>query len=54
MPNDENDGHTHSSPANGDNSTPMEMDELVGIVGEPLDAGIAIKSPIKGKDNVTP
>ena len=44
-----NDGHTHSSPANEDNSTPMEMDEVVGLVGEPSDVGIAIKAPIEGK-----
>ena len=50
VPNDGNDGHTHLSPTNEDNSTHMEMDEVVGIVGEPLDASIAIKSPIEGKD----
>ena len=49
VPNDENDGHTHSSPANEDNSTPMEMNEVVGIVGEPLDAGVSIKAPMEGK-----
>ena len=50
VPNDGNNGHTHSSPTNDYNSTPMEMDEVVGIVGEPLDAGVAIKAPIEGKD----
>ena len=49
VPNDGNDGHTHSSPANEDNSTPMEMNEVVGIVGEPLDAGVSIKAPMEGK-----
>ena len=49
MPNDGDDGHTHSSPANKDNSTPMEMDEVVGIVGDPSDAGVAIKAPMEGK-----
>ena len=50
VPNDGNDGHTHSSPTNDNNSTPMEMDEVVGIVGEPSDAGVAIKAPMEGKD----
>ena len=30
VPNDVNDGHTHSSPANEENSTPMKIDEVVG------------------------
>ena len=47
VPNDGNDGHTHSSPTNEDYSTPMEMDEVVGIVGEPSDAGVAIKAPME-------
>ena len=50
VPNDGNDGHTHSSPTNEDKSTPMEMDEVVGIIGEPLDAGVAIKAPMEGND----
>ena len=47
--NDGSDCDTHSSPANEDNSTPMEMDEVVGIVGEPLNACVAIKAPMEGK-----
>ena len=27
----------------------MEMDEVVGIIGEPSDAGVAIKAPMEGK-----
>ena len=50
VPNDGNDGHAHSSPTNEDNSTLMEMDEIVGIIGEPSVAGVAIKAPIEGKD----
>ena len=50
MPNDGNDGHRHSSLANEDNSTPMEMDEFIGIIGEPLDVGVEIKVLIEGKD----
>ena len=50
VPNDGNDGHTHSSPTNDDNSTPMEMDEVIGIVGEPSEAGVAIKALMEGKD----
>ena len=49
MPNDGNNGHTHLSTANEDNSTPTEMDEVVGIVGEPLVASVAIKAPMEGK-----
>ena len=49
VPNDGNDGHTHSSPANEDNSPPMEMDGVVGIIGEVSDASVAIKAPIEGK-----
>ena len=49
VPNDGNNGHTHSSPANEYNSTPMEMDEVVGIISEPSDAGVAIKAPMEGK-----
>ena len=43
VPNDGNDGHTYSSPANEDNSTPMEIDEVVGIVGEPSDGVLQSK-----------
>ena len=50
VPNDGNDGHTHSSLANEDNSIPMKMDEVVGIVGEPSDEGVVIKAPMEGKD----
>ena len=28
----------------------MEMDEIIGIVGEPSNAGVVIKDPIEGKD----
>ena len=49
VPNDGNDGHTHSSPANEDNSPPMEMDEVVGIIGEASDASVTIKAPMEGK-----
>ena len=28
----------------------MEMNEVVRIIGEPSDAGVAIKSPMEGKD----
>ena len=49
VPNDENDGNTHSSLTNEDNSIPMEMDEVVGIISEPSDASVVIKAPMKGK-----
>ena len=49
VPNDGGNGHPHSSLADKDNSTPMEMDEVVGIVGDPSDAGVAIKAPMEGK-----
>ena len=49
IPNDGNYGHKHSSLANEDNSIPMEMDEVVGIVGEPSDVGVAIKALVEGK-----
>ena len=35
VPSDGNDDHTHSSLTNEDNSIPMEMDEVVGIISEP-------------------
>ena len=46
VPNDGDDGHIHASPVNEDNSTPVEIDEVVGIVGEPSNAGVVIKAPV--------
>ena len=48
VPNDGNDGQIHPSPGNEDNSTPTEIDEIVGIVGGPSDVGVAIKAPMEG------
>ena len=45
-----NEGFWYNSNEGGGVVTPMEMDEIIGIVGEPSNAGVAIKASIEGKD----